>query len=177
MNNILTKPGMFDKALHQFLDTGAINNSDFHLQNLDFVYRAPSEFAMPDHSNVVKPTRTHPSTYTINNPITVHSSHDQKVSGHSDTSVTSSGSHSKSTTGTSTTTTTVEVDPLSAEIQLFLERTKGRNVDYDAIEADEELIRAIYAQAERTNGEVADYYDDLNEADAEDGNRLVLMLI
>ena len=172
MNNILYKPGMFGKALQQYLETGAIVNSDFHLQNLDYVYRAPTDFVMPDRSQVV--TRPHARTYTLNNPVTIHSSHDQTTSATSKGSQTSSGSHSKTGSGSSTTTTTVTEtpNPLGAQIKEFLRRTEGRNVDYDMVQGDMDLIAEIEDEADRTNGEFADYYDDLNE----DG-KLMLMLI
>ena len=180
MNNILTKPGMFDKALHQFLDTGAINNSDFHLQNLAFRYRGPEEFAgkishpLPTSSNVVVP-----KSYKLDNPVTIHQTHDRKVSGTSNTSTTSSGSQSRTGSRQSTTTTTV-TEPqyphaLKQQLDVFEERTQGLGVDYSVLENDRELIQQIYEMGEQSGEPVADYWEDLQEVPAK--KRLALMLI
>jgi hypothetical protein len=92
MNNIFTKPGMFDKALHQFLDTGAIVNTDFHLQNLAGLYRGPEHFAMPSHSVPSVSEVLLPRSYKLNNPIETHSTLDQKISSSSDSSSTAEAS-------------------------------------------------------------------------------------
>ena len=118
-----------------------------------------------------------PKTYTINNPVTIHQSTDRKVSATHDSNTTSSGSHSKTGSGSSTTTSTVEETPgpFDEIVQTFMTRTQGRNVDYDAIDEDIDLIKEIYAMAEQNGEPVADYYDDLNEE--EKAQKLVLMLI
>jgi hypothetical protein len=144
MNNILTKPGMFDKALHQFLDTGAIVNTDFHLQNLAGLYRGPEHFAMPSRPMPSVPEVYMPRSYKLDNPVTIHSTHDQTISSSSDSSSTASGSHSRSGSGTSTTTTTVEETPLPAalteQLKVFEERTEGRGVNMAQLNDDFELI-------------------------------------
>lgn len=144
MNNILTKPGMFDKAVHQFFDTGKILNTDFHLQNLDFTYRGPEHFAMPTRPMSSVPEVLMPRSYKLDNPITIHSTHDQKISSNSDSSSTASGSHSRSGSGSSTTTTTVEETPLpvalTEQLKVFQERTEGRGVNMAQLDDDFELI-------------------------------------
>ena len=99
--------------VYDAMDSDSEDSDDYNFMNLEaFTYKPPSSFSMPaqpDFSNaqVMKPSKT----YTVNNPVTIHSSGSSSVSSSSTSSSTSSGSHSSTGSGSSTTTTTVTEEP------------------------------------------------------------------
>ena len=94
---------------HQPIDFGSDDEDSDSNDEIDFMNLAAYTYKRPNLSNA-KVAKPH-STYTVNNPVTVHSSGTSSVSSTSTSSSTSSGSHSKTGSGTSTTTTTVTEEP------------------------------------------------------------------